>query len=111
MTTDELFGPIIMFGMGGKYVEIIKDIAFRVMPVTDVDAWEMVRDIKSFPLLEGVRGEAGVDLGFIVESVQRVSQMVNDIPSIVELDLNPVIVTPKKKDCRVVDARIRLLDS
>jgi acetyltransferase len=108
MTTDEQFGPILMFGMGGKYVEIIKDITFRLMPLTDVDAQEMVREIKSYPLLEGVRGEEPVDIGFIVESLQRLAQIVNDLPAIVELDMNPVIVTAEATDSRVVDARIRV---
>jgi len=107
MTTDPKFGPVLMFGMGGKYVEIIKDITFRVMPVTDVDAWEMVKGIKSYPLLEGVRGEVGVDLDFIVELIQRLAQLVDDVPCILELDMNPVIVTPDRASCRVVDARIR----
>jgi acyl-CoA synthetase (NDP forming) len=108
MTTDPKFGPLLMFGMGGKYVEIIKDITFRVMPVTDIDAWEMVRGIRSFPLLQGVRGEERVDLEFIVESVQRLAQLVADVPAITELDINPVIVSPDRKACRVVDARIRI---
>jgi acetyl coenzyme A synthetase (ADP forming)-like protein len=108
MSTDETFGPLLMFGMGGKYVEIIKDIVFRVMPVSDVDAWEMVKGIRSYPLLEGVRGEKRVDIEFIVESIQRLAQMVSDLPGIAELDLNPVIVTPERRHCRVVDARIRV---
>jgi acetyl coenzyme A synthetase (ADP forming)-like protein len=108
MSTDETFGPLLMFGMGGKYVEVIKDIVFRVMPVTDVDAWEMVKGIRSYPLLEGVRGEKRVDIEFIVESIQRLAQMVSDLPEITELDLNPVIVTPERRSCRVVDFRIRV---
>jgi acetyltransferase len=108
MTMDETFGPLLMFGMGGKYVEIIKDITFRVMPVTDVDSWEMVKGIRSYPLLEGVRGEERVDIEFIVESIQRLAQMVDDIPAMVEMDMNPVVVTPNRRHCRVVDARIRI---
>jgi len=108
MSQDETFGPLVMFGMGGKYVEIIKDIVFRLMPVTDVDAWEMVKGIRSYPLLEGVRGEKRVDIEFIVESIQRLAQMVSDIPRLAELDLNPVIVTPERRRCRVVDFRMRL---
>lgn len=108
MTTDPKFGPVLMFGMGGKYVEIIKDITFRVMPVTDVDAAEMVRAIKSYPLLRGVRGEKSVDIEFIIESIQRLAQLIADVPDIVELDMNPVIVSPSRSDCRVVDARIRV---
>ena len=105
---DPKFGPLLMFGMGGKYVEILRDVSFRVMPVTDVDAREMVRAIKSYPLLEGVRGETGVDIDFIVESIQRLAQLVDEIDGIEELDMNPVIVAPERGDCRVVDARIRV---
>lgn len=108
MSVDPTFGPLIMFGMGGKYVEVIKDIVFRVMPVTDVDAREMVRAIRSYPLLEGVRGEKSVDIEFIVESIQRLAQMVSECPEIAELDLNPVIVTPERRSCRVVDFRMRV---
>ncbi len=108
MSTDETFGPLLMFGMGGKYVEIVKDIVFRVMPVTDVDAREMVKGIRSYPLLEGVRGEERVDIEFIVESIQRLAQLVTDLPGIAELDLNPVVVTPDRRRCRVVDSRVRV---
>jgi acetyltransferase len=110
ITQDPKFGPLLMFGMGGKYVEIVRDIAFRVMPVTGVDAREMVREIKSYPLLEGVRGEVKVDIDFIVESIQRLAQLVTDTELIAELDMNPVIVHPERDECRVVDARIRVRD-
>jgi acetyltransferase len=109
MTTDPKFGPLLMFGMGGKYVEVMRDITFRVLPVTDVDAQEMVRSIKSFPLLEGVRGESRVDIEFIVESIQRLAQLVSDQPGIAELDMNPVIVNTARAECRVVDARLRVV--
>jgi len=108
MTRDPNFGPLLMFGMGGKYVELIRDVAFRVMPVTDADARDMVRSIKTYPLLEGIRGEAGVDIDFVVESIGRLAQLVRDVEGIVELDINPVIVATKRGNCRVVDARIRV---
>jgi acetyltransferase len=108
MSQDPKFGPLVMFGMGGKYVEIIRDVSFGVMPVTDIDALGMVKGIKSYPLLEGVRGEVGVDVDFIVESIQRLAQLVSDIDLICELDMNPVVVTPGREECRVVDARIRI---
>ncbi|NIM20203.1 MAG: GNAT family acetyltransferase [Candidatus Latescibacteria bacterium] len=108
MSVDEKFGPLVMFGMGGKYVEILKDITFRVMPVTDVDAKEMVKEIKSYPLLEGVRGEKRVDIEFLVESIQRLAQLVREVRCIKELDINPFILNPDRKDCKVVDARICL---
>ena len=108
VTQDPKFGPLLMFGMGGKYVEIVRDIVFRVLPVTDVDAQAMVHEIKSYPLLEGVRGEVRVDIEFIVESIQRLAQLVTDTELIAELDMNPVIVRPERGECRVVDARIRV---
>ncbi len=105
---DPKFGPLLMFGMGGRYVEILRDVAFRVLPVTDIDAREMVHSIRSFPLLEGVRGEPRVDIEFIEEMILRLAQLVDEIPGIQELDMNPVIVTPARAGCRVVDARIRV---
>jgi acetyltransferase len=91
MSTDPRFGPILMFGLGGVYVEALKDVAFRVQPVTRLDAEEMIRSIRSFPLLEGVRGEPGADLGTLVEVVQRISQLVGDHDRILELDINPFL--------------------
>jgi acetyltransferase len=79
-----------------------------VLPVTDIDARDMVRSIRSFPLLQGVRGEAPVDVEFIEEMILRLAQLVDEVPEIEELDLNPVIVTPDRASCRVVDARIRV---
>ena len=108
MATDAKFGPLLMFGMGGKYVEILKDITFRVMPVTDLDAWEMVKGIRSYPLLEGIRGDERVDIEFIVQGIQRLAQLVTDWPQIAEIDMNPVIVVPEAGKSRVVDARIRI---
>jgi acyl-CoA synthetase (NDP forming) len=105
---DPTFGPLLMAGMGGKYVEILRDVCFRVMPVTDVDAAEMIRSIKAYPLLEGVRGETRVDIDFVVESIQRLAQLVSEVDGIAELDMNPVVVTPDRADCRIVDARIRI---
>jgi acetyltransferase len=108
VTQDPKFGPLLMFGMGGKYVEIMRDVVFRVMPVTDIDARAMVREIKSYRLLEGVRGEMPVDIDFIVESIQRLAQLVSETNLIAELDMNPVVVRPDRNECRVVDARIRV---
>jgi acetyltransferase len=105
---DPKFGPLLMFGMGGRYVEILRDVVFRVLPMTDVDAREMVRGIRSYPLLEGVRGEARVDIEFIEEMILRLAQLVRDVDGIEELDMNPVIVTNQRAGCRVVDARVRV---
>lgn len=108
MADDPRFGPLLMFGMGGRYVEILRDVVFRVLPMTDIDAKEMVRGIRAYPLLEGVRGEPRVDIEFIEELILRLAQLVREVDGIAELDFNPVIVTPERTHCRVVDARVRV---
>ena len=105
---DPRFGPLLMFGMGGRYVEILRDVVFRVLPMTDIDAHEMVRSIRAYPLLEGVRGEGRVDIEFIEEMILRLAQLVRDLGDIAELDFNPVIVTTDRTRSRVVDARVRI---
>jgi acyl-CoA synthetase (NDP forming) len=97
-----------MFGMGGRYVEILRDVVFRVLPMTDVDAHEMVRGIRSYPLLEGVRGEKRVDIELVEELILRLAQLVRDVDHITELDFNPVIVSSNRDHCRIVDARVRI---
>lgn len=106
MSTDPRFGPVLMFGLGGIYVEALNDVAFRVRPVTRTDAEEMIRDIRGFPLLEGVRGEKGVDLDLLREVIQRVSQLVGDHDRILELDLNPFLVF--EEGGMAVDARMTI---
>jgi len=104
---DPLFGPLIAFGLGGIYVEILADVSFRVTPLTDRDAEEMIRAIRGYRLLEGYRGHAPADVKAIQEVLLRVSRMVEDIPEIRELDLNPIFALPPGQGCAVVDARIR----
>ena len=99
-------GPMIMLGMGGIYVEILKDVTFRMAPVTGQEAWGMIKSIKTKKLLEGIRGEAPSDLAKLAECIQRVSQLVTDNPQIKELDMNPVLVM--EKGCRVLDVRMGL---
>jgi acetate---CoA ligase (ADP-forming) len=106
VSQDPAFGPVIMFGMGGIYVEALKDVSFRIQPVSDIDAREMVREIRGFKLLEGMRGEAPADIDIIEETVQRISQLVGDHPEIIEMDINPFVVL--EKGGIVVDARIRV---
>ncbi|MBM4249532.1 MAG: CoA-binding protein [Euryarchaeota archaeon] len=108
MTTDPSFGPVVMFGLGGIHVEVLKDVAFRVAPVTDVDASEMVRSIKGFPILDGARGERPVDLERLTEHLQRMSQLVLDLPEIREMDINPLVVFEKGRAPKVLDARIAI---
>lgn len=106
VSQDPSFGPVIMFGLGGIYVEALEDVAFRVQPVSDIDAHEMVRSIRGVRLLEGMRGEAPVDMNAIEEAIQRVSQLVGDNRSIIELDINPFIAL--EMGGVAVDARMRI---
>ncbi len=108
VTDDPLFGPLIGFGLGGIHVEILGDVKFRVTPLTDRDASEMVREIRGYPLLEGYRGHSAADIPAIHDVLLRISYMVERLPQIRELDLNPVFALPPGEGCRVADARIRV---
>ena len=108
MTRDPLFGPLIAFGLGGIHVEILGDVQFRVTPLTDQDATEMVRSIKGYRVLTGYRGQPAVDLKALEEALLRISQLVEASPEISELDLNPIFALPEGHGCRIVDARIRI---
>lgn len=108
MTIDPQFGPLIMFGLGGIYVEIMKDVAFRINPLTDTEAKEMIRSIKSYPLLTGFRGSLPVDIKALEETLMRVSQLVRDFDCFTEIDINPFIISPDKAMCKAVDARFIL---
>jgi len=99
-------GFTLMFGLGGVYVELMKDVSFELTPVTDVEARAMLTSIKSYPLLSGFRGAKGVNRDKLVEVLQRVSQLVTELPGIEEMDLNPVIAF--ENDVYVVDARIKI---
>jgi acetyl coenzyme A synthetase (ADP forming)-like protein len=105
---DPLFGPLIAFGLGGIHVEILGDVRFRVTPLTDRDAEEIVREIRGYRLLQGYRGHAPADIPAIEEVLLRLSRMVEDIPEIRELDLNPIFALAPGQGCVVVDARIRV---
>jgi 4-hydroxybutyryl-CoA synthetase (ADP-forming) len=107
---DPTFGPVIMFGLGGIYVEVLKDVVFRIVPIDEQEAINMVESIKTIKLLKGVRGEKSSDLKAIADSLQRLSQLVVDFPEIKEFDINPLLVLEEGKGARVVDARIILLN-
>ena len=106
MKRDPQFGPILMFGLGGIYVEVLKDVTFRFAPVRELGAYRMVRDIKTYRLLEGVRGEPPADIDKIVECIERLSQLAMEQDLIEELDINPLIVYPQGEGAVVVDVRI-----
>ena len=108
MTHDRLFGPLIAFGLGGIHVEILGDVRFRITPLTDRDAAQMVREIKGYRLLQGYRGHPPADVEAIEEVLLRLSRLVEEIPEISELDLNPIFALPPGQGCSIVDARIRV---
>jgi acetyl coenzyme A synthetase (ADP forming)-like protein len=105
---DPQFGPLLMFGLGGVYVEALKDITFRVAPIDRREAREMISEIRAYPLLRGVRGEPSSDLEKIADTLVRVSQLVTDFPEIVELDINPLLVFPAGRGVLGLDMRLAL---
>lgn len=105
---DPEAGHLVMAGLGGIYVEILKDVAFRIAPLTDVDAADMVRSLKSWPLLSGFRGQPPADVAALESVLLRISALVVAFPVIAEIDINPFLVMPNPGDSRAVDARIRI---
>jgi acetyltransferase len=108
MNRDSQFGPLLMTGLGGIFVEVLKDVSFRLAPVSEEDAMDMLRELKSYWLLLGARGEPPADIDAVIESVLRISQLVTDFPEINELDINPLRVMEEGKGCLAADARIVL---
>jgi acetate---CoA ligase (ADP-forming) len=108
ITKDPQFGHMIMFGLGGIYVEVLKDISFRVVPLSFQDVHEMVREIKTFPLLRGVRGEAEADIRAIEQSLLSLSQLAMDFPQIIEADINPLLAHSRGKGVIAIDARFTI---
>jgi len=106
MSKDPQFGPVIMFGLGGVWVEILKDVAFRIVPLERRDAREMINEIKGLPLLQGYRGQEAVDLANLEDLILKVSSFVEQHPEVKELDLNPVFAY--KDGAVAVDARVVL---
>lgn len=104
VSQDEQFGPVLMFGLGGIFVEVLKDVSFRIIPLTQRDAAEMIREIKGYSLLEGIRGREPVDVSCLEEMIMGISRFVEARPEVRELDLNPVFAY--KDSVVAVDARI-----
>ncbi len=105
-TRDPHFGPVIMFGLGGVFVEILEDVAFRIVPLERRDAYEMIREVKGYPVLEGVRGQKGKDIDALADIILKVSNLVMENEVVRELDLNPILVF--ERGASVVDARMIL---
>jgi acyl-CoA synthetase (NDP forming) len=106
MTKDEQFGPVLMFGLGGILVEVLKDVSFRIVPLTKRDANQMIKEIKGYPLLEGYRGQEPADIPFLEALMLKVSDFIDKNPEVKELDLNPVFAY--KDGAVAVDARVIL---
>lgn len=105
---NEGLHPTIMFGLGGIFVEILKDVDFKLAPISEEEAMEMIQSVKGYPVLEGTRGERGVDFARLIEILIRFSQLTSDFPEIDEMDLNPVFAFEKGKGAVVVDARLKI---
>jgi acetate---CoA ligase (ADP-forming) len=105
---DPTFGPLVMFGLGGVYVEALADVSFRLAPLTAADAEEMIDEVRSARLLTGLRGAPAADRAALVDAIVRVGQLAADHPEIVELDINPLLALPAGQGVMAVDARIIL---
>lgn len=108
MNRDPQFGPILMFGLGGTYVEVLEDVTFRLAPIREITAKKMIEKTKAHKILQGFRGEPPYDTTAISECIKRLSQLVTDFNEIKEFDINPLIVYEKGRGCAIVDARIIL---
>lgn len=102
------FGSLVAFGLGGIYVEVLRDVVFRIAPITGLDAVQMMEEINGYPILQGIRGEKPIAFAAVKEVLMRLSQLSVDLPEIQELDLNPFLVFPEKEKCVSVDVRIRV---
>ena len=103
---DEQFGPVVMFGMGGVLVELFKDVSFRIAPVTELESLEMIREIKAYPALSGYRGSKALDIEQIAKSIIIISDLITNISTIKEVELNPLLAY--EKNVMAVDAKVIL---
>ncbi len=108
IATDPQYGPMMMFGLGGVFVEVMKDVTFRIAPLTDNDAMDMIKSVKAYKLLEGARGTTPAQIGQIQETLLRLSQLVSDYKFIDELDINPLLISEKTGEGIAVDGRIKV---
>ena len=108
IATDPQYGPMMMFGLGGVFIEVMKDVTFRIAPLTDIDASEMIKSVKAYKLLEGARGTTPAQMDQIQETLLRLSQLVSDYPFIDELDINPLLISEKTGEGIAVDGRIKV---
>ena len=108
IATDPQYGPMMMFGLGGVFIEVMKDVTFRIAPLTDMDAKDMIKSVKAYKLLEGARGTTPAQMEQIEETLLRLSQLVSDFKFIDELDINPLLISEKTGEGIAVDGRIKV---
>ncbi|MCX8199336.1 MAG: acetate--CoA ligase [Sulfolobales archaeon] len=106
LTKDQVFGHMIMFGLGGIYANVFRDVSFRLTPVTPSEAMDMIKETKAYAILKGIRGEAPADVASIVNVILRLSQLVQDVPEIVEMDINPLFVYNEGEGCIALDVKV-----
>ncbi|MCX8184679.1 MAG: acetate--CoA ligase family protein [Sulfolobales archaeon] len=102
---DRVFGPVVMFGLGGVFVEVLKDVSFRIAPLTELDVEEMIREIKGYKILEGYRGSQPRDIEALKNLILKLASIISDIEEIEAIDLNPVILYPRGIGALIIDAR------
>jgi acyl-CoA synthetase (NDP forming) len=105
---DPNFGPVVLIGLGGIFVEVLEEVSLRVAPITHQEAMEMIDELRGAPILKGARGHKPADLQAVSEALLRLSQLLIDFPEIRELDINPLRVFQDKDGCRALDARVML---
>ena len=108
MSYDIQFGPLVMFGLGGIYVNFLKDVSFRLAPLSESEAREVMEETKAYSLLKGVRGEVPSDIEALKNTILRVGQLVWDFPEIVEMDINPIMVYGWGEGCNALDVKMTL---
>ena len=108
IATDPQYGPMMMFGLGGVFIEVMKDVTFRIAPLTDMDAKDMIKSVKAYKLLQGARGTTPAQMEQIEETLLRLSQLVSDFKFIDELDINPLLISEKTGEGIAVDGRIKV---
>jgi len=108
MVRDPQFGPVVTFGLGGIFVEVMKDVVQRIAPLTEEDVSNMIRSIKAYPILAGARGKRPADIEALKDVIARVAQIGVDFPEIAELEINPVIVGDEGQGCSAVDALVTI---
>jgi len=107
ISRDPQWGPTIMFGLGGILTEVLEDVSFRLCPINESNAWEMIQEIKGYKLLQGFRGKAKADLGAVVDILLKLSQLAADFDSkIAEIDINPLVIFSEGKGCIIIDSSI-----